>query len=230
MKICITGDSWGCGEWDKINGKYQTSHLGTEFFLKEKYPNFEIINVSKGGSCNKEAINRLSEIDNVDCVIFFQTDPLRELEPYKSNKTYLDWKSYDDICSTQKNLAKDAYKKLDTYGVPVLMIGGCSKVYVDLIEQTKNLIPLIPSIAELLIPNFVQSTLCVDMWVNNIEIVFNDSKYLEDLNKIQKDVDNDKNALKQCAGYFYPDFSHANRKAHRVIANIVSDYINANLL
>ena len=84
MSILIAGDSWGCGEWDLLpNGKYCVTHKGIEQYFID---NGDIVtNISIGGGTNQNSVFQLQQqLSNMtfNCIIWFQTDPLRDLRPY----------------------------------------------------------------------------------------------------------------------------------------------------
>jgi hypothetical protein len=80
--ILIGGDSWGCGEWAWLSKrKYGVSHLGLEQYLVDD--GFSVVNCSEGGSSNRNSIDRVArqlELGNYDHIIWFQSDPLRDLK------------------------------------------------------------------------------------------------------------------------------------------------------
>jgi hypothetical protein len=84
-RILIAGDSWGCGEWAIFGRK--VAHLGLQTYLTEY--GCEVTNVSVGGYSNKDSINsiknKLISTYTCDSIIWFQTDPIRDLKPYKDN-------------------------------------------------------------------------------------------------------------------------------------------------
>ena len=84
-KILIVGDSWGCGEWSLPAFGQHIQHTGLEFYLKEYGCN--VVNKSYGGYSNDDIFHSLEEqIEfSYDVIIWFQTDPLRNLRPYINN-------------------------------------------------------------------------------------------------------------------------------------------------
>lgn len=224
MKIVIAGDSWGLGEWGHVNDRYQPIHAGTEHFLRVIYPQHDIINVSQAGASNMRAISRLKLQTGMDLVIYFQTDAMRELSPYTSNKTFLSLSCYDDIANLNIKLLDQAYKDLDEIGCTVLMIGGCAKLHTDLMLSYNNLVPLIPSVAEMLIPGHEQTLFPYGDYLDHIKLIFKDRSKLDELIKIGNLFKNE-HKVATCKEYFYPDIHHCNRHGHEKIVAKIAGYI-----
>lgn len=68
MKILITGDSWGCGEWDGLNVDYRVTHSGIEQYLRDD--GYTVENVSRGGYNNLESLEAINGCV-FDHLIFF---------------------------------------------------------------------------------------------------------------------------------------------------------------
>lgn len=91
MKFLIIGDSWGCGEFRRIdNGKNieVIPDTGPDYYLKNL--GHEVVNLSRGGDCNFSGIlrsamthlntNEQNIVDNdYDYIIWFHTEPIRDL-------------------------------------------------------------------------------------------------------------------------------------------------------
>ena len=61
MRILITGDSWGCGEWDGLNVDYRVTHAGIEQYLRDD--GYDVENISIGGNNNLMSYHLIN--DNV---------------------------------------------------------------------------------------------------------------------------------------------------------------------
>ena len=150
-RILISGDSWGCGEWgcDEY-GNYRVLHKGLEDYLVSD--GFVVNNVSMGGINNKESARNLkkellqNDSDFFDLIIWFQTDPIRDLRPYK-RLSYTEISSYEQLIEVAENLLNETYTMLNNLNKKIVCIGGCSKLISD-INNYNNLIPFIPSCIE----------------------------------------------------------------------------------
>jgi len=215
MYICIAGDSWGCGEWGKDSqNKYSVLHHGLEQYLRERGHNVD--NFSKGGSSNNESIDTILSNNNVyDYVFWFQTDPLRDLRPYDVFKNKM---SYEELVEIGNNLLDTSYSRLNK---PIYCIGGCSKLNLDLMSKYANLIPLIPSIPEMLIKNFEHPAIWQSDWVRVINRQFDlKSIYKLHADKMKQDSLRDEKDL------FWPDGGHANRKGHKIVCDVICDKLS----
>ena len=229
MKICIVGDSWGCGEWDSDpKGNHWNSHKGLEHFLSQKH---EVTNISVGGINNDEAYRRLTialGTQSFDYVFWFMTDPLRDLRPYdwfkQKNISLLnpfDWFkqniSFDDLLSEQNKCMKASFAKFNSIGIPIQCIGGCAKLDLNLIQKYSNLTPFIPSVIEFLLPNYTHSEVWFSDWYKFIGKQFD----LESLDKLVE-LKNKQDLLgHEHKDLFYPDGLHPNRYGHELLYNKV---------
>jgi hypothetical protein len=211
--ICITGDSWGCGEWDKINKKYSVSHKGLEEYLKQD--GFNVLNLSKPSASNLGAYEKLKtvQISNFDLILFFHTDPCRDFQ-HTTSKINL---------STYLQKAEEAMQahllRLNQLGSKIYLIGGHSKIEKSNTSNFQNLHVLIPSVIEFLCPNISQSYYCRNDFLDLIVEHYSSDK--EFINFIH-DEWTKQNLLytsedPRVLNYFHPNKIHANRNAHREI-------------
>ena len=131
---------------------------------------FKVTNYSEGGRSNLEAVDhlchQLSLHDNTfDYVIWFQTDPLRDLTPYTNFNSR--FSSYEELISTSKELLNSSYNRLNQLNKKIICIGGCSKLDSD-IHKYKNLVPLIDSVIEFLLPTFTAPEVWHSDWIKVI--------------------------------------------------------------
>ena len=227
MKILIGGDSWGCGEWTKKDpaagyrsSNYFISHKGLEqYFLDDGY---EVINASKGGCSNKESIKRISEniISDIDYIIWFQSDPLRDLYPFFD--FVKKFNSYSELVDLNNNLLDNNYNELNKIGRNIFCLGGCSKINSDLIKKYNNLTPLIYSVTEFLLPDYKHPEIWHSNWHPQIDKI-KDIKILVKLLACKRKQD----ALytnKKYQNLFYPDGSHPNRYGHYKVYEYIKNY------
>ena len=218
----ISGDSWGCGEWGCTGpDRYGVLHTGLQYYLDEigHYTK----NVSKGSISNRDSINRLkNELQiksDYDYIIWFQSDPLRDLRPYDKSE-FATFNTINEMLVSANRLLSASYTTLNDIGIPIHCIGGCSKVDTELIKNFKNLNPLITSALELIVKDHLHSPITFSDWIRNISRDFQD---LDELVVIKQAQDKffDDNEI-----YFYPDGVHANRLGHEIIFHKICDTLN----
>ena len=223
MRILISGDSWGCGEWGKdSNNKYKVLHRGLEdYLINDKHI---VKNISVAGGSISDTIQNLKKnnINEYDFVIFFQTDPLRNLRPY--HKIYEKFLSFNDIIKIQDEILDDSYNLLDNIGIKIYCIGGCSKINIDKIKNYNNLILVLPAITEFLLPEYNHPL----VWAS--DIIHRDD-ILRKLNyNVVIDISEEKRKQdmlfnKEYAHYFGTDGRHPNRLGHYRIYEYFKDNI-----
>jgi hypothetical protein len=217
-KILIGGDSWGCGEWKSVRHEhYGVSHGGLAQYLKED--GFAVTNVSCGGNRNSKSIEQMAtELDKADYdhVIWFQTEPLRDLNPCTDFNSLFG--SYQELLDHSNTLLNCHYQMLDQLKHQVICIGGCSKLHSD-IHNYENLIPLVPSMIELLLPNNTAPMVWQSAWARTIDSTINES-LLDQLlanKRLQDQLWNEP--------IFKPDGMHPNRQGHLVLFNIIKEFL-----
>ncbi len=205
--ILIAGDSWGCGEWSKDDNPYRITHRGLAQYLIAYGCN--AINISIPGGSNKETARILqttTKIYDPQFVFWFQTDPMRDLRPYKQKTFPTSSKSLLDVSC---QLLSNTYAELDSIGIKIHCIGGATKLH-NSIESYDNLIPFIPSIIEMFGgPNI---DFWISDWINSPNIRLNDDFLLELENHPMHTLPKE---------WFFPDGDHPNRKAHRKIFEFI---------
>ena len=202
MRILITGDSWGCGEWDGLNVDYRVTHTGIEQYLRDD--GYNVKNVSVGGNNNLQSLE-LAKTEQFDHLIFFFTDPLRQAtfkEFSTKNPKQIAQEHTDYVCSYL------------TYFPKVTLIGGCVKV------ETKQLIDyVIPSVSELLIPGFKDTPYMTsheweEHWLN---IKKPNTQFKQEILDITEQAGRKYQLWKDHPELFWPDGLHANRKGIRIL-------------
>jgi hypothetical protein len=220
MEILISGDSWGCGEWCWAENN-PISHKGIEQYFVNN--NYFVKNTSRPGGSNDISVHKIKNNlnKNYDAIVWFQTDPLRDNGHVILKKENL---TYSDILNEQDRLLKNTYKKLNSFGVDILCIGGCSKINLELIQQYKNLKVVIPSVPELLINKYTHP----DIWYGN-EWTYNiknnlDYDCVEKLYAAKVSIQ----AIEHNIEFFHPDGRHPNRKGHWEIYQALLKFILKN--
>lgn len=220
MKICIVGDSWGCGEWGRLNDKYMVLHKGVEEYLSAKH---EVDNYASGATSNNYAYNKLLDAANVnyDLILFFQTDPYRD---YNKEQLVESFASYDLFQKRHQEALYKHYERVNALGKTIHLIGGCTKVHATDVNPYTNLKVFIPSIIEWLCPNLKQPEVWCGRWYKLMNMK-TDRRIIDmvyENRKLQEQLDSPDNP---CAmKYFQPDGGHANRYAHyEIYKKIISE-------
>jgi hypothetical protein len=222
---CISGDSWACGEYDNYKkflpgGKQYDLHR----LLLDK--NYIVSDISFPGMHNSYTIEKLAQHLQespleYDCVIWFQSDPLRRptfIETLKNaNDFSLDYNYFIDM--SNKNLDED-YAQLNQIGKTVYCVGGVSKINKQLISKYTNLKVLVESFPELLFPNQSHPNLCLGIWMTHIERQVK----LDSLEKIRLDHA----AMMAWTTQKYNKFfnlgnSHPNKRAYSLLLEFITN-------
>jgi hypothetical protein len=209
----ICGDSWGCGEWGYIaHNEYTILHGGLAQYLEED--GYETVNISKGGSSNLGAVHRLKQFaqsNPIDqyTIVWFQTDPFRDVEPLS---VVNDISTIEELLIKQKTLLEAVYTELNSIGVKILCIGGTTKLSIS-ISNYSNLIPVIPSVIEMLDSNLICPEIWMSNWVESINRYTNED--LLDFILANKRIQDSLFTHK----LFIPDGRHPNRASHKIIYN-----------
>jgi len=215
--ILIGGDSWGCGEWTQFSeSKYGVSHKGLEQYLVDD--GFSVVNSAQGGSSNRNSISRVAQqLDHGvhDHIVWFQTDPFRDLKYVTLNSLFI---SYQQVLDYHKELLNSSYKLLNQLGNKVICIGGCSKLDPD-IRNYNNLIPLVDSMIELVIPNVTAPNIWCNDWLPYIDSNANESFFDRLLidKKIQEQI--------SAEPIMNPCGFHPNREGHRILFDVVKEFL-----
>lgn len=216
--ILIGGSSWGCGEWTWFNKRnYGVSHKGLEQYLVDD--GFSVVNSSQGGSSNSKSIRRVArqlELGNYDHIIWFQGDPLGDLKPYENFNSL--FASYQQVLERSNELLNSHYEKLNQLGNKVICIGGCSKLDPD-IRNYNNLIPLVDSMIELIIPHITAPKVWCEGWVHYIDSSINES--LLDCLLVDKKIQEQLTA----EPIMNPCGFHPNRDGHRILFDVVKEFL-----
>lgn len=201
MRILITGDSWGCGEWDGLNVDYRVTHTGIEQYLRDD--GYDVKNVSVGGNNNLQSLEAAKH-EQFDHLIFFFTDPLRQAT-FEEFSTI----SPKQIVQEHTEYVCDYLK----YFPQVTLIGGCVKV------TAKDLNYVIPSVSELLVPDFKDTPYMTsheweEHWMN---IKKPSSQFKQEILDITESAGRKYQLWKDHPEWFWPDGLHANRKGIRKV-------------
>jgi hypothetical protein len=180
LKIAFFGDSWAKNSCIGVvsgDEKIEThgSYRWTELFEKE---GFVAVDYAVGGGCNDQTIDQLDkhkqELKDVDYIIIFQTDPLRDLKPnhnfsnrlsngnkntIQSNLKILNAVPTNNFNELTNFLLERFYKQLNQFNSikhKFLLIGGLGSINAQLVP--KEIKYLTKSVTEYLVPNFNAET------------------------------------------------------------------------
>lgn len=251
--LAVSGDSWSAAVYIPDD-----TSIGNYTQIPEAFPDqlarrgYQVNNLSQTNSSNTLTIDWLEsyllENPDVQHIVWVQTDPMREFR-IDSTATIFNREvsvvDADSIVAAVRmhgslellidNLLDNAYSRLhhiaETYNKKIMCIGGCSKLS-PIISNYPNLIPVLPSIVELLIPEVNDTVLYdTDSWLSKQypQALFKASDNIELLrdwytatNKYEQMI----LPMETCQEFFHPDKWHPNTAGHYLIANFIEDYIN----
>ena len=195
-KILLAGDSWGIGTYQGKGNNYKPTGKGIQSILE--YQGHQVTNVSHPGISNRSIITRIPyKLDEFDYIVFLQTDILRENSYHgpKGKETSWRWLREDFIdelmtADTIESYINEhfnyLYSKLNRIGPKIICLGGWSDLHPS-ITAFDNLVPLIPSITQLLVPKVKE------------QVYISDFEYFVDLSKDKKFMDKFNSEFKQIA-------------------------------
>jgi hypothetical protein len=197
-------------------GYYTVLHTGLQQYFEDA--GHIVTNISRAGESINHAICQLSQLTltDYDHIIWFQTDPLRNLAPY-TNFEY-EFRTIDSLLYRQQELLKQSYYELNSLGKKINCLGGCSKLAVELLGEFNNLHPVINSVPEFLLPHYIHPIIWHSAWHKKINRLF-DIDSLDKLVVFKKLQD----SLIEEKELFWPDGGHPNRHGHKIIFDYLID-------
>jgi hypothetical protein len=217
-KILMVGDSWGCGEITNLDHYSKTiiSHPGVEQYLKDD--GHKVVNLSMLGGSNADAYHLLQNYHkNYDIIIYWHTDPLRDLRPYHHDTW---WDDSNALLVKMRDLRQANYEKFNRLGRRIFCLGGCSPLTSD-INCFANLVAVIDKVSEFILPNFTHPDVWCSDWLAPLLESRPPEKMLHFLlaQKCQHD------ALLQ-EPLFIPDGHHPNRHGHKIVYDYLKKFID----
>ena len=211
MHFLLAGDSWSQGEWYNND----VTHKGLEQYILDS--RHDVTNVGRGGIDNCEALYQVERAlwPGIDHLIFFHTDVLRSCLaidlrlnlPMDMLKKYQAWTAdlLDRIKKNNSNLK-------------ITVIGGCGKFNT---ESTSAWNYCVPSLTELLVPGYSDT----EFWASQTWIRFINEHASGELSgehksqilKIEDAIESKKKCWLDNKDFFYPDGTHPNRHAHKLL-------------
>lgn len=211
MNFLITGDSWSQGEWDGYPDDYRVTHQGIQQYLIAD--GHSVTNVGQGGFDNLQSINAIPDL-NFDHLIFFYTDPLRQSSEYEIK----DFLPFDIINAHKNHIHNSLLTVKQNTQCQITVIGGCSKYQ----GPTNDIDYLVPSINELLAPDFADSEFMTSreweqyFFKHQANYTFEQKQqWLVVMTKASEKYD----LWKTKKSMFWPDGLHANRHGTLILYN-----------
>jgi hypothetical protein len=227
MKIAVLGDSWGCGEWPtRTAHRLEVSHGGLAQYLKEA--GHFVANYSVPGGSNYQTYDRFLKYQKIrsveyDYLVWFQTGTLREHwegTPW-CIADFAQVRTYEQLMAAHRKILAHTYREFANLGVPILLIGGCSKA--DPVEASKYsaITVVIESAIEYLTPTISQAEIWAEefKWMKSKmtpQLFFDMQK--QNLPKLFDLGDNAPHLYK-------PDGSHPNRHAHWLLYEKLTEHL-----
>ena len=159
--ILLAGDSWGVGVYANVNSIYAPTGEGMQSLLVQS--GYNVINISQAGDNNTAIVQRIkTNIDRADFIVFLQTDIFRE-HSFHIQKDGTGWRmleesfidqliTYPSLSAYYEQYFSTLYSQLNSLNKRIYCIGGWSALHPSILKF-ENLINLIPSATELIIPN-----------------------------------------------------------------------------
>jgi hypothetical protein len=197
----------------------EVSHPGLAGYLQEH--GYEVINLSVGGSCNRDAVYRLSgAIQSNDIVIWIKTDPLRDLRPY--NNLVDQVLDSGGIINLSRRLSNQCYQTANAianmHGTTIYCIGGFCDLDLELLEYHPQLTALVPSWVQMLVntqpDNFFHGASDWSMLLVDADYDYEFKQKI--INELYSIVENEQVFDNEI---FRPDGKHPNRVGHRYLAD-----------
>lgn len=160
MKIGIFGDSWSYCAWKNQFDSNTPTETKTDTTFQQLLPLFgvEANNYSQPGSSNQEIADtvKFHANDNLDAVVVFQTDPLRDIRHKWQYKLLPYDQSAGSLNQMCVNLCDNFYQQLfeiqQKIQKPVIMIGGLSVLCYERLPASFLSLP--QSWTEIVVPEF----------------------------------------------------------------------------
>jgi len=209
MHILSVGDSWSAGAWNIVDDKHVVDDIGYQHELNKigKVTNYWTFN-------NNQALQNLyNHHHHYDVVLFFVTDPFRDITHYKKPYSFFvnDILTAGELLTAHNVLLESTMQALNSFGSKVKVIGGCQTLTH---RDDKNIV--VHSASELASNKEYTHPL---IWDSGWSGIINYEKCKRDLL-----VELDKNRQLQDAmeseefqKYFYPDGYHLNKKSNKIL-------------
>jgi hypothetical protein len=235
-KVFIGGDSWGCGEWTH---EASIAHKGVETYFNEV--GYNVVNSSAGKVSNFMSIDRLQEslkekYSEADLIFWFKTDTIRDLHHNNYYTLTNELKKFGNFKGLINFLSDNSYNNLNQlaarHNTKIYLIGGYGSLIPDLLEKYDNLVPLVPSVVDLLVghhekysaitKNFQGTT---NWGIKHINLKEYDLSMAGELIIELSNMCAAKDNIFQ-EKIFWPDGHHPNRHGHRILFDYIMKKLN----
>jgi hypothetical protein len=123
MQILSVGDSWSAGVWGVVDEKHTVTGSGYKLELSK------IGNVTNiWGFNNSQALDTIVKYyDNYDVILFFVTDPFRDITHYKKSYSFFvnDFRTAGELLAVHNALLESIIQSTKRIGNKIKLIGGC---------------------------------------------------------------------------------------------------------
>jgi hypothetical protein len=140
MKFFVLGDSWGVGEWKKINGQLESvPNTGIDYYLATQ--GHTVTNISAGSAGNFGQLRRaywtLHDHSDYDYIIWFHTEAMRDIQEILINDPDEGRRQYPEFDSSNFDRGIEyihlqnycyAQKITNQYNIPFIVIAGQSSL------------------------------------------------------------------------------------------------------
>ena len=214
--IVIMGDSWACGEWGGhlTPQGYRVLHPGTTQYLREA--GHRVISVAQGGGSNRTQVDRVrpDRVRGVDHVMWFLTDPCRDIPETHIARTLPGYQAQRDL------LLRTQFDRVGH--LPVALIGGVAPVPAWVAQEYPGFTTLVPDLRRWLLPDTDPCELLCRAW-----------RYPDPDPALLAHWEQDERTLALHGAraedepdspehqWFWPDGLHPNRAAHRRLTDHV---------
>lgn len=209
MHILSVGDSWSAGVWDVNNEKHNVVDKGYQQQLNEIGTVKNIWSYN-----NNQALQNLYlHHEDYDVVLFFFTDPFRDITHYKRRYSFFvnDILTAGELLSSHAALLESTMQALNAFGSKVKVIGGCQNLNH---RDDKNII--VSCASELVSNNEYQHPLLWDSgWSGMINFDNCKKDLLKELDKNRQLQDAMES--QQFQKYFWPDGYHLNKHSNNIL-------------
>jgi hypothetical protein len=221
-KVVITGDSWSQGEWQSNS----VSHPGINHYLTAA--GYHVTNVGRAGNHNLQSLESLHTVDlaSFDHCIFFFSDVFRLL----TKEDILLNNPNNIIINYTNSLVLELEKIKKDFNIKITIVGGCGKCSPTISHSIDY---TIPSLAEWLIPEFKDVPYAHGgvNWSNRL--LESDKENVFTLEQKEQWTIILENTFKKTRNwqnhqtFFYPDGSHPNRHAHKLLTDYLIELWNS---
>lgn len=236
----IIGDSWGVGEWERPNRVFSPiPNTGIDYYLRSLGHTVTNISAGKAGNFSqlRHGHRTLKNESNYDYIIWFHTEPIRDIEevivnnPPEGQKYYPEF-SMENFNDSIRYINQENYRYAQNisneYNIPFIVIGGQGSVD-SIIQEFTFAQHVIPSwLQELLNLDFTPSTTLLFSW-QRFKYVLTHYEIKERYFILENEqaLDQANIIMDLCtASDLFPDNIHPSRKCFEQLAHRILEMVN----